>query len=74
MVVILHVLEPGRFTLGFAEQQALTEPFEADAMAEFILRGSFTAEELVKHFDPMPLRPSRYEHILDGLAEDDETP
>ncbi len=69
LVFIRTVVAPGQFLLAFVNKGPV---FEAIDMAGYILNGTWTAEELVRDFDPMPVRPTRYDHIHDDDLFDEE--
>lgn len=68
LVFIRTVIPPDKFTLAFIDK---SEVFEASWEGAHILQGMWTAEELIRDFDPMPVRATRYDLIHDGLFDDE---
>lgn len=78
LVFIRDVLEPGKFTLSFVSKTPVFETTFENSMDGLILYGVWTAEELLRDFDPMPMRPTRYDHIFEddlfGVGEGHDDP
>lgn len=69
LIVIREVVEPGRYRLSFDVPDYSTyEP----GMDTYITRGIWTAEDLVRDFDPMMVAPTRYDRIADDDLFDDD--
>ncbi len=82
VVVISRVIEAGHYALAFVDGLSrdyvgistegvsdlrLERSFQpVDEMTRFILYGDWTSEDLLLHFEPLLLRPTRYEQIADG--------
>lgn len=68
IVHIVTIVSPGRFTLGFVQKQGeiVVASFESQA----ILGGVWTAEELIRSFEPVALAPTRHELVVASLDDD----
>lgn len=79
LVVVIHVVEDGVFSLT-PEQETVYDPdsgdriaVNPDGMLQYAVQGLWTAEDLVKGFDPLDIAPGRYERILeDAIIDSDE--
>lgn len=69
LVFIRTVLEPGKFTLSFVRNDL---EFKSDYVSSLAVGGTWTAEDLVRDFNPMAPRMNRYDHIADDDLFDDE--
>ena len=72
LIAIERVVEPGKFTIRLVLSKSKVDAFiPSDAMLRLVVHGTWTSEDLLLHFNPMPLRATRYDLILeDDLIED----
>lgn len=82
IVRITEEIEPGRYLLGFAPEHrpvvtgpggVQSEPFRApDFMSSYILKGAFTAQDLIRDFESLELlTQDRWDQILENFDEPD---
>ncbi len=70
LIRITSVLEPGKYTIGFANGSPKDETFvPADSIAHYLVSGVWTAEILVRDFEACSLESDRWDQILENSED-----